>query len=140
MDPSDFYISYHIVQMQDHPPSEDLSNFTVHQPVWPSTQNTVYDIPTTTPDVYPMSVSATDIINTTTCRSDPAQVYSGIEPLTSLQKPALLKHFQDTSLPETAALLGKRKHVGFIPPSNHIEEQKALLRQMEASMGTNQNY
>lgn len=136
MDPRDFYVSYHVSQMQT-PLSEDTTNFAINKPLWPSTEGAAFAVPNSVPSEYNTPVPRTDIINSTERREGPAQIYSGIEPLASLDRPELTRHFQDTTLPKTALLLDGRRIRNadvFVSPSSHVKEQKELLRQMEASM------
>lgn len=140
MDPSQFYINYHVSSMQGPSPSSyDHSNFEPTQPIWPSIDNGTIANASTTPARYPMPVRHDDIINTTDTNA-PAVVYSGVEPLMSLTRPELDHHFQDTTYPRTSSMIpgsqGRTKPV-FVTPTTVQGEQRALLRQMSSSM---QNY
>ena len=126
------------------PISEDTINSSPVQYLWPSNEMSIFPIPNTTPQGYPMDVPDGDIINTTSYMSDPATVYSGIEPLAALSTHELTRHFKDTSVPRTSTLLGNRTKMNssvFVSPHSESEErQRLMLRQMESSIQHHNRY
>lgn len=142
MEAQSFYDTYHTWHMQGPPPpplplSEDLSNYRPAQPTWPKVMGGAFAVPNADPDTFPMPVPESDIINSTDHPSGPATVYSGIEPLASLNGPGLQMHFNDTSIPSAANLIrpgsGSFKNI-LLNPTESSQQQTDLLHKMAASM------
>lgn len=58
------------------------------------------------------------------------KIYSGIEPLSSLGPRDLRRHFQNTSIPETARLIGSRS----LSHNRPLVSSTVLLRDMDAAV------
>jgi hypothetical protein len=57
---------------------------------------------------YPPKYTEFNVVNSSTTPPNPAAIYSGVEPLSSLDAYGLAQHFDHTSVPETATLLSDR--------------------------------
>lgn len=66
-----------------------------------------YSLPNSS-DTYPPDYSQYNIITSSSTPPHPATIYSGVEPLAALKAYELAKHFDNTSIPETSALLSDR--------------------------------
>ena len=65
-------------------------------------------MPNTHNQVYPPNYDEFNIINSSHTPDRPAEIYSGVEPLPSLDSYALAQHFNHTTVPETSALISDR--------------------------------
>ena len=66
-----------------------------------------YNMPNSTAP-YPPNYSDFNIINSSVTPPNAAEIYSGVEPLPSLDGYGLAQHFNHTSVPETSAMIADR--------------------------------
>lgn len=142
MEAQSFYDTYHMSLMQSGPPAtpatSDISNFVSTQPIWPKDIGGAFSVPNTTPNIFPMPVPRGDIINSTSHPSEPATIYSGVEPLASLDNIGLKQHFQDTSMPWVAGMIRPNaqplEQTVSAPHMEYSKQQTELLHKMASSM------